>query len=47
MVLQGNNLWVSYYDSQTGKACVYLAEVGISPIPEPTTASLLVGGMAA
>jgi hypothetical protein len=41
MVLRGDHLWVSYYGSQTGKACVYMADVAVSAVPEPSTASLL------
>lgn len=42
MVYYGDVLYVSYYAVQNGVGNIYLAEVGISPIPEPGTAILLV-----
>lgn len=46
MVLRGNDLWVSYYASQTGKACVYMAEVEIQPVPEPASVTMIgIGGL--
>jgi hypothetical protein len=44
MVLRGSDLWVSNYSSQAGKTSIYIADVRISPIPEPASAMILTPG---
>jgi hypothetical protein len=45
LVWHDNELWVSYYGSQSGKASVYVAQVSFANAPEPGAAFLVVGGL--
>jgi hypothetical protein len=35
LVIAGDKLWVSFYSSQTGKTCIYLAQVPLSVLQQP------------